>query len=306
MTSAAGIPCRSNSQCRNGIQYRTSKPTSPSQGPIADPAVRGADRVQRLADQLLGAAGDRRVDELWMVGRHEAPIWRPGRAATSVHAAARPAGRRPPSSSAPAGRAPRGARACPRLLAVTVAVRPSRPSSSIPSATSWRCVPVEPVRAREALDEVAHLARRRLRPARRARSSWATCSSRFSRDVEQAAVLPAQVVEVERSLLSARELRVEHRQHRLPDDPGLDQAAGVDPDDARAVGERVEVAGTRLACVRLLALARPDRGVRARRGRRRATGRRSAGAGGSGRRSRGAGADRGQPAADEARPRPAR
>ena len=35
-----------------------------------DVSVGGADRRQRLADQLLGAAGDRGVDELWVVGRH--------------------------------------------------------------------------------------------------------------------------------------------------------------------------------------------------------------------------------------------
>ena len=79
-----------------------------------------------------------------------------------------------------------------------------------------------------------------------------------ARDVEQPAVLPAQVVEVQGAFLGVCEGGVGDGEHCLADDPGLDQAAGVDADDARAVGERVEVPRARLACIGLLAAGRPD------------------------------------------------
>src|SRR5581483_3274872 len=78
------------------------------------------------------------------------------------------------------------------------------------------------------------------------------------RDAEQAAVLPAQVLEVQRPGLRSGELGVEHREHALPDDARLDQAARVDPDDAGAVRERVEVPGPGLAGVGLGSARGPD------------------------------------------------
>ncbi len=66
---------------------------------------------------------------------------------------------------------------------------------------------------------------------------------------------------MERARLRPGEVLVEDGEDALADDARLEQPARVDADDAGAVGQRVEVVGTRLAVVRLRALGRPDRGV---------------------------------------------
>ncbi len=103
-----------------------------------DVSVGGADRRQRLADQLLGAAGDRGVDELWVVGRHLDGL-RPRRA---HHLPRMPRDRRActrrRSSSARPGRGRRGGRGCP--IAVLRAVERRR-AGRAPRFPARRAVP---------------------------------------------------------------------------------------------------------------------------------------------------------------------
>ena len=76
------------------------------------------------------------------------------------------------------------------------------------------------------------------------------------RDVQEAAVLLEQVVEVQRALLG--ELGRQHRQHALADDRRLDHRGRVDPDDRDAVRQRVEEVASRLVGDRKRAFGRPD------------------------------------------------
>jgi hypothetical protein len=63
-------------------------------------------------------------------------------------------------------------------------------------------------------------------------------------DVQEAAVLLQQVVEVQSALL--RELRRQHSENALAYDRSLDHRSGVDPDDGGTMDERVVEVGDRL------------------------------------------------------------
>ena len=175
--SAVGIPCCSKSQCRNGIQYRTSKPTSPSHGPTTARPSAPPDRLDRLADQPLRLAGHATGGRT--PGGRSASS-RPRGAAARIFRARRSAAEqrtRPPVIVTATGyRAARRA-------SVPGAVRgrwrgPSRPSSSIPSATSGAAGWSSPCGRQKRWTKLAHLARVLVALLRARGRAGATCSSR--------------------------------------------------------------------------------------------------------------------------------
>src|SRR5581483_2424994 len=205
----------------------------------------------------LGRAGLRRVNELGVVGRHLAPRCAERHLAGAAGAAERVRDRGHRQRERVERCAPRergGVRPWARR-------RPEAAELLDSLRDQGRRRPVEPVRTREASDELAHLTRVLLALLERPRELLQVLLE-VSRDVQESAVLPAEIVEVERALLRPREGGIGDGEDGLADDPGLDQAARVDPDDAGAVGERVEVARPRLAGVRLLPFPRPDDRVR--------------------------------------------
>src|SRR5207245_533918 len=82
------------------------------------------------------------------------------------------------------------------------------------------------------------------------------------RDVEVTEFVGAEVLEVERTLLSRAKLVGEQRVDGPSDDGALDLRARVDSDDRGRVVDRVEVVLPRLLVQRLLAASRPDDRVR--------------------------------------------
>ncbi len=118
--------------------------------------------------------------------------------------------------------------------------------------------PVEPVRPDERLDEAAALLGV-LDAVLQDPAELLRVLVERGGDVQEAAVLLEQVVEVERALLA--ELRRQDGEDALADHGRLDHRGRVDPDHRRAVGERVVERVVLLGGDRSLRVARPDHGV---------------------------------------------
>src|SRR4030095_9067057 len=65
-------------------------------------------------------------------------------------------------------------------------------------------------------------------------------------DRDKTAARGHKVVEVDGAMLVLDKFRNDNRQHRASDNPGLDESAGVQPDNGGAVENRIEVIGARV------------------------------------------------------------